>query len=80
MTKEQAFDLQLHQKILPRLSGNDYKTQAVLKELFTFCTTHMWEEDSAYNAIEESRFPKSAVKLADMVRKIEHDGFTSFWG
>ncbi|MBS4178772.1 McrB family protein [Lederbergia citrea] len=80
MTKEQAFDLQLHQKILPRISGNDYKTQAVLKELFAFCTAHMWEEGSTNNAIMESRFPKSAEKLADMILKIENDGFTSFWG
>ncbi|MBS4201310.1 AAA family ATPase [Bacillus sp. FJAT-49732] len=78
--REQAFDLQLHQKILPRISGNDYQTQAILKELFSFCTNHMWDENLAYSLLNESRFPKSAEKIEDMIMKIEKDGFTSFWG
>lgn len=80
MSREQAFDLQLHQKILPRISGNDHKTINVLKELYSFCTNHIWDENSLGIVRKESRFPKSAEKITDMVLKIENDGFTSFWG
>ncbi len=77
MDKEQAFDLQLHQKVLPRVSGNDADTVKVLKELYTFCTGHAWDAD--IDVERESRFPQSAAKLTNMIKKAEHEGFTSFW-
>ncbi|GIN89463.1 hypothetical protein J22TS1_05140 [Siminovitchia terrae] len=77
MTKEQAFDLQLHQKVLTRVSGNDADTVKVLKELYTFCTGHAWDAD--IDVERESRFPQSAAKLANVIKKAEHEGFTSFW-
>ncbi|GIN19411.1 MrcB family domain-containing protein [Siminovitchia fordii] len=77
MDKEQAFDLQLQQKVLPRVSGNDADIVKVLKELYTFCTGHAWDAD--IDVERESRFPQSAAKLASMIKKAEHEGFTSFW-
>ncbi|RST77281.1 EVE domain-containing protein [Siminovitchia acidinfaciens] len=79
MDKEQAFDLQLHQKVLPRVSGNDADTVKVLKELYAFCTGHAWNEETDVHVVRESRFPQSAAKLASMIKKAEHEGFTSFW-
>lgn len=79
MPKDQAFDLQLHQKVLPRVSGNDADTVKVLKELYAFCTGHAWNEDADVHVVRESRFPQSAAKLASMIKKAEHEGFTSFW-
>ncbi|RWR11895.1 AAA family ATPase [Siminovitchia fortis] len=77
MPKEQVFDLQLHQKILPRISGNDADTEKVLKELYSYCTGHAWEAD--IDTSTESRFPQSTAKLASMIKKANHEGFTSFW-
>ncbi|WP_079515002.1 MrcB family domain-containing protein [Rossellomorea marisflavi] len=76
----EAFDFQLLQKVLPRLTGNDPKTENALKALFRFCTSHEWDESSVDSAIKEARFPKSAEKLSNMISKIIYDGFTSFWG
>ncbi|MEW4288383.1 MrcB family domain-containing protein [Rossellomorea marisflavi] len=76
----EAFDFQLLQKVLPRLTGNDPKTEKALKALFRFCTSHEWDESSVDSAIKEARFPKSAGKLSNMISKIIYDGFTSFWG
>ncbi|MFH5780963.1 MrcB family domain-containing protein [Heyndrickxia oleronia] len=78
MSKDLAFDYQIYQKILPRLTGNDVKTEHVLKDLYKFCTNHVWEEGLILNS-EEARFPKSAEKLDHMITKIQYDGFTSFW-
>lgn len=80
MKFDDAFDYQLVQKILPRLTGNDLKTEDTLKKLFLFCTSHEWDEMNAASIVEEARFSKSAEKLSNMIPKIMHDGFTSFWG
>lgn len=76
----EAFDYQLLQKVLPRLTGSDPKTEKALKALFRFCTSHEWDESSVDSVIKEARFPRSAEKLSNMISKIIYDGFTSFWG
>ncbi|MGM0751768.1 MAG: McrB family protein [Bacillota bacterium] len=80
MEFDDAFDYQLVQKVLPRLTGNDLKTEEALKKLFLFCTSHEWDEMNATSIVKEARFSKSAEKLSNMIPKIMHDGFTSFWG
>jgi energy-coupling factor transporter ATP-binding protein EcfA2 len=80
MSFDEAFDYQLLQKVLPRLTGNDLKTEDALKKLFQFCTSHEWTDEGVEVIVKEARFPKSARKLSNMIPKIMHDGFTSFWG
>jgi 5-methylcytosine-specific restriction enzyme B len=80
MSFDEAFDYQLLQKVLPRLTGNDLKTEDALKKLFRFCTIHEWTDEDMESIMKEARFPKSARKLSNMIPKIMHDGFTSFWG
>ncbi|MEL3971117.1 DUF3578 domain-containing protein [Rossellomorea oryzaecorticis] len=80
MSFDEAFDYQLLQKVLPRLTGNDLKTEDALKKLFRFCTRHEWTEEDVEAIVKEARFSKSARKLSNMIPKIMHDGFTSFWG
>jgi AAA domain (dynein-related subfamily) len=80
MSFDEAFDYQLLQKVLPRLTGNDLKTEVALKKLFRFCTRHEWVDEDVEATVKEARFPKSARKLSNMIPKIMHDGFTSFWG
>jgi 5-methylcytosine-specific restriction enzyme B len=80
MSFDDAFDYQLLQKVLPRLTGNDLKTEEALKKLFRFCTSHEWDELNAKSIIREGRYKKSAKKVSSMISTIVHDGFTSFWG
>jgi hypothetical protein len=83
LSEDAAFDFQLHQKILPRLSGSDERTYQGLKSLYHFCTNRIIENDEELDHLDEDLqhavYPKSARKLADMLRRQRDDGFTSFW-
>ncbi|MFG6117931.1 McrB family protein [Thalassobacillus sp. B23F22_16] len=79
MTKEEAFDRQLLQKVLPKLNGSDYATAEIIGELFTYCTGQSYDISNYEQAIEHAKFPKSAEKLATMYKNQEQHGFTSFW-
>ncbi|WP_063253287.1 McrB family protein [Neobacillus niacini] len=82
MDFKEALDYQLLQKILPRLSGSDYRLFSVLKDLYTYCTNKEVKDDQLgvlYEEIKGSRYPRSAQKIADMLRRYQDDGFTSFW-
>jgi hypothetical protein len=80
MSFDEAFDYQLLQKVLPRLTGNDLKTEDALKKLFRFCTSHEWADEDVESIMKDARLSKSARKLSNMIPKIMYDGFTSFWG
>lgn len=80
MTFENAFDHCLLQKILPRISGSDTRVQRALEQLFTFCTNI--ELNGEYDGLLDftyAKYPKSANKVLDMLRRLRDDGFTSFW-
>lgn len=79
LKRDDAFDFQLMQKILPRIAGTDETTANVLKRLFEICTNHTWSEAMDSAVIQEARFPKSAEKIRQMIRKIESEGFASYW-
>jgi 5-methylcytosine-specific restriction enzyme B len=80
MTYENAFDYCLLQKILPRISGSDSRVQRALEQLYTFCTS--FELNGNYDDLVDfsyARYPKSAAKILEMLRRLMDDGFTSFW-
>lgn len=80
LDRNTAFDYQIMQKILPRVSGNDSMTDNALKNLFTFCTGHYWSDEiDITKIISEARYPKSAKKIAQMIKKNQSEGFTAFW-
>ncbi|MFA8437685.1 MrcB family domain-containing protein [Pueribacillus sp. YX66] len=82
LDEDEAFDFQIHQKILPRLTGSNEQTYRVLKNLYQFCTNRIVEDDqidTLKEDLEHVTYPKSASKLADMIRRQFEDGFTSFW-
>ncbi|CAM3024853.1 DUF3578 domain-containing protein [Paenibacillus sediminis] len=86
MKEEYAFDFQLLQKILPRIQGSSHTVRRVLIELMLFCTGHkgdveelMNDPSELYKTILTATYPQSARKLAYMLRRLEEDGFTSFW-
>lgn len=64
LTEEQAVDLQILQKILPRIQGSDGQIRDILEQL---------EELFA------DRYPESLKKVQFMLGRLESDGFTSFW-
>lgn len=93
MTAEEALDLQIMQKILPRIQGNNSAVKKVIIELLLFCLTgnisnsreyidgekdieQVW---SRYVSENNVRHPQSARKLIYMLRRLDDDGFTSFW-
>ncbi|KJR49012.1 5-methylcytosine-specific restriction related enzyme [Desulfosporosinus sp. I2] len=92
MTEEQAFDLQLLQKILPRLQGSSSSVKKALIQLLFFALGESknleemmedasglylpWQGNGTYL---RAKFPWSCRKLAYMLRRLEEDGFTSFW-
>lgn len=93
MKEDQAFDLQLLQKILPRVQGSSHSVKRVLVKLMLLCTGQKkdmdemindpselyksWKSSSLTNP--EAIYPQSARKIAYMLRRLEEDGFTSFW-
>ncbi|MFZ3588912.1 McrB family protein [Bacillus sp. DJP31] len=80
LTKEQAFDNCILQKILPRISGSDSRVKRSLSDLFRFLTNKVVEFDieNYEQDLKLSKYPRSATKVYGMLRRLEDDGFTSF--
>lgn len=92
LTKEEAFDLQLLQKILPRIQGSSLSVKRVLLKLLqgalgrSLNITNLLDDASEvylkWNENQEekqAKHPLSARKIAFMLRRLEEDGFTSYW-
>lgn len=96
MTRAEAFDSQLMQKILPRIQGSRHSVKKVLLDLLRHCLgseaskAFDWREleDSAEDvyagrrsreSLSAARYPQSARKIAYMLRRLDEDGFTSYW-
>ncbi|ARK30123.1 McrB family protein [Halalkalibacter krulwichiae] len=81
MERKEALDHCILQKILPRLSGSDTRIERVLKALFKLFTNKEIEraEDGRPDDLIYAVYPKSAEKVLEMIRRLEDDGFTSFW-
>ena len=89
LKREEAFDNEIIQKILPRLQGSSASVRDMLSELFRHCaadhTQKTGDSDSEKmrKVLEDDgivcRYRKSAEKLQMMVRRFEDDGFTSYW-
>jgi len=63
---EEAMDIQILQKILPKFHGTQGKLEEPLNRLFEFCNA------------EDARFPRSAQKLERMLYNLKVQGYTSF--
>ncbi|WP_219835388.1 MrcB family domain-containing protein [Paenibacillus sp. R14(2021)] len=93
MGEDEAFDLQLLQKILPRVQGSSSSVKRVLLQLMQVAlgrnlplqdyldnASELYMKWSSWSASEEkAKYPFSARKLAFMLRRLEEDGFTSYW-
>ncbi|USB33937.1 hypothetical protein [Paenibacillus sp. YPG26] len=90
-TDDEAFDTQLLQKILPRVQGSSSSVKRVLLQLMqgalgkSLSVTELMEDASElylrWNSMGEAdaKHPQSARKIAFMLRRLEEDGFTSYW-
>ena len=59
-----AFDYQILQKILPRLSGAGDELAELLDRLIAFC---------------DPTYPRTTQKLQRVKRRLDQTGFASFW-
>lgn len=92
LSEDDAFDLQLLQKILPRVQGSSSSVKRVLLQLMqgalgkTLPIAELIEDASdlytkwgASQTVEAAKHPQTARKIAFMLRRLEEDGFTSYW-
>jgi len=84
-----AFDFQLMQKILPRIQGSSSLIKEILMRLlaiaagkdYSIIDGRIGDQAVKYTNDDsnEIKYPKSAQKLAYMIKRFEEDGFTSYW-
>jgi 5-methylcytosine-specific restriction enzyme B len=80
---EETMDIQILQKILPKFHGTQAKLEVPLGKLLGFCCGMEGVPEESYleKAVafdEGTRFPRSAQKLARMIRNLRVQGYTSF--
>ncbi|RCX18600.1 dynein-related subfamily AAA family protein [Fontibacillus phaseoli] len=91
-SENEAFDHQLLQKILPRIQGSSASIRRVLLKLMRECVGSsfvineylenvdlLFDEGKLHKLITQAEYPQSARKIASMLRRLEEDGFTSYW-
>lgn len=91
-SEEEAFDHQLLQKILPRIQGSSASIRRVLLNLMRECVGSsfavneyledanlLFEGNKLKPLLDQAKYPLSARKIASMLRRLEEDGFTSYW-
>ena len=88
LPENQAMDNEIIQKILPRIQGSSASIKNMLCDLFRVCAGDYegqnTESDLGSRMMTvaqkpDCKYPKSAQKIAFMVRRFEEDGFTSYW-
>ncbi|MNW56235.1 hypothetical protein D3C74_339430 [compost metagenome] len=95
LTEDEAFDLQLLQKLLPRVQGSSLSVKRALLQLMqaalgkSLAVAELMEDASSlyskWNSsqekteVKEAKYPQTARKIAFMLRRLDEDGFTSYW-
>jgi hypothetical protein len=86
LTPQQALDLQIKQKVLPKLRGDDTprlrRALTELLELLLGAPQNAWKRAAqvAPETIAAAPFPESAEKVRRMLERLDADGFTDFYG
>ncbi|WP_160032578.1 MrcB family domain-containing protein [Paenibacillus sp. An7] len=89
---DKAFDGQLLQKILPRIQGSSLSVKRVLLQLMQEAlgrslpikdllddASELYGKYGRKQQDVDVKYPQSARKIAFMLRRLEEDGFTSYW-
>ena len=88
LSRDEAMDNEIMQKILPRIQGSSSVTRQLLEKLFQYCMNDTGALESNSNSVgaemvkkapDAKKYPKSAKKVAYMMTRYEEDGFTSYW-
>ncbi|MBX0329537.1 GTPase [Oscillochloris sp. ZM17-4] len=85
LTPRAALDLQIKQKVLPRLRGEDSprlrRALAALLDLTLGVEQRAWGKAAAISAeqLAAAPYPESAAKLRRMLERLDQDGFTDFY-
>ena len=89
ISKDQAMDNEIMQKILPRIQGSSASVKTMLCRLFAVCAADHNQKSGETDSEKMRkilkdegvicRYKKSAEKIEMMVRRFEEDGFTSYW-
>ena len=89
LSNDEALDNEIMQKILPRIQGSSSSVKDMLCELFKIFAGdydgyQTQSDDTASKMMKKLQdgnavYPRSAEKIAFMVRRFEEDGFTSYW-
>jgi hypothetical protein len=86
LAPQQAFDLQIKQKILPRLRGEDSpRLRSALNSLLTLLLGvehNRWGSAAQVppDQITAAPLPESAEKVRRMLERLDREGFTDFYG
>lgn len=86
LTPAQALDLQLKQRVLPRLRGEDGpRLRRALSELLALTLGRPAAEWGRAAQVTPEQlavapYPESAAKLRRMLERLDQDGFTDFYG
>jgi hypothetical protein len=86
MPQQQALDLQIKQKVLPRLRGEDTpRLRQALHDLLALLLgvpAATWSSAAQVPPAQlaAARFPGSAEKVRRMLERLEYEGFTDFYG
>jgi hypothetical protein len=82
----QALDLQLKQKVLPRLRGEDApRLRRAITDLLSLALglePRVWGKATLVTPAQlaAAPYPESAAKLRRMLERLDQDGFTDFYG
>lgn len=81
MPFDNALDHCILQKILPRITGSDTRVEQLLLELYKQFTNREFaaDQENYESDFETAKYPNSASKVVEMLRRLKDDGFTSFW-
>lgn len=88
MSFEEAIDICVFQKILPKFSGSSSEVMDILLDLFEICADYKAQNrqyledeiDKMYYVADTSlKYKLTNKKLLYMIRRYEHDSFTSFY-
>ena len=81
--QDDVIDIQILQKVLPKFHGTQGKLEGPLKDILAFCYDKEGDisNETLGKAIEydeDARFPRSAQKIARMIKNLKSQGYTSF--
>lgn len=89
LSDTEAIDNEIMQKILPRIQGSGMVIKEMLIKLFQYCVggydimqagqTDLVKQMLKRVRDSDCKYKKSAEKITFMVRRLEEDGFTSYW-